>query len=83
MKDLTVRLKLVNGNIEVFKTDEYIISKIKEMHPDILDVKVYTSTGKLIAHRRRWRQRFYKKYLYKPVSVELKPDAESALIPEV
>lgn len=83
MKGIIVKLKLVNGNIEMFETENYVVSKVKEMHPDILDVKVYTTSGKLIAHRRRWRQRFYKKYLYKPVSVELKPDAESAPIPEV
>jgi hypothetical protein len=82
MKGIIVKLKLVNGNIEMFETENYVVSKVKEMHPDILDVKVYTTSGKLIAHRRRWRQRFYKKYLYKPVSVELKPDAESAPIPE-
>lgn len=82
MKGIIVKLKLVNGNIEMFETENYVVSKVKEMHPDILDVKVYNASGKLIAHRRRWRQRFYKKYLYKPVSVELKPDAESAPIPE-
>lgn len=79
---MIVKLKTVQGNIEIFRTKSYVISKVKDMHPDILDVKVYSETGHLLAHRWRWRQRFYKKYIYKPVQTELKPDAESAPIPE-
>ena len=64
---MTVKLKLVNGHVEIFKTENYVVSKPKEMHPDILDCRVYTDNGKLLAHRRRRFQKFYIKYQYKPL----------------
>ncbi len=67
---MTVKVKLVNGNFEIFKTDSYIVSKTKDLHPDILDCKVYADNGKLLIRRRRLFQRFYKKYQYKPLPPE-------------
>ena len=67
---MTVKLKLVNGNYEIYKTDSYVVSKIKDMHPDILDCKVYADNGRLLIRRRRLFQRFYKKYQYKPLPPE-------------
>lgn len=75
---VTVRVKLVDGNIEVFTTDKYMVSSVKDMHSAILDAKVYAGS-KCIVHRHRWFQKFYKKFIYKPVQQELKPeDAEPA-----
>lgn len=70
---MTVKLKLINGNTEIFKTDSYMVSKVKEMHPDILDCKVYADCGRLLLHRRRHFQRFYKKYVYKPLPPQPEP----------
>lgn len=70
---MTVKIKNIDGNIETFETENYLIGSKKEMHPAILDVKVYTG-GRLIVHRRRHFQKFYKKYLYKPVQQELQPE---------
>ena len=67
---MTVKLKLVNGNYEIFKTESYVVSKIKDLHPDILDCKVYADNGRLLIRRRRLFQRFYKKYQYKPLPPE-------------
>lgn len=75
---ITVKVKLVDGNTDIFTTEKYMVSSIKEMHPAILDVQVYADRKRLI-HRRRYFQWFYKKFLYKPVQQELKPeDAEPA-----
>lgn len=63
---VVVKLKLVNGNTEIFCTENYVVCPVKVMHPDILDVKVYAGT-KVIKHSRRRFQWFYKKYLYKPL----------------
>lgn len=63
---VVVKLKLVNGNTEIISTDNYVVCPVKDMHPDILDVKVYVGT-KVIKHSRRCFQWFYKKYLYKPL----------------
>lgn len=63
---VVVKLKLVNGNTEILSAENYVVSSVKDMHPDILDVKVYVGT-KVIKHSRRYFQWFYKKYLYKPL----------------
>lgn len=69
---ITVKVKLVNGNVEIFKTESYVVSKVKDMHSAILDVKVYADRKRLI-HRKRHFQWFYKKFLYRPEQTELKP----------
>ena len=70
---VTVKVKLVNGSVEIFETNSYVVSPIKDMHPDILDVKVYIDT-KLTKHVHRKLQWFYKKFLYKPIQQELKSE---------
>ncbi len=67
---ITVKVKLVDGNTDIFTTDRYTVSTIKQMHPAILDVKVY-SGRKLLIHKRRHFQWFYKKFQYIPVQEEL------------
>lgn len=62
---LIVKLKMVNGQTEIFHTEGYIVSTIKEMMPEILEVKVYIG-NKVIKRSRRKFQWFYKKFLYKP-----------------
>lgn len=66
---LIVKLKLVNGRTEIFQTEGYIVSPVKEMIPEILEVKVYIG-NKVIKRCRRKFQWFYKKYLYKPTPKE-------------
>jgi hypothetical protein len=68
---ITVKVKLIDGNIDIFTTDKYMVAPIRQMHPAILDVKVYADR-KLLIHKRRPFQWFYKKFLYKPERVELK-----------
>lgn len=70
---ITVKLKTVHGTIENFTTDKYMVSPVKDMHPDILDVKVYAGS-KCIIHKKRHFQVIYKKFIYKPIQQELKPE---------
>lgn len=65
---MTVKAKLVNGNIETFDTPNYVLGPAKEMHPDIISVKVY-SGSKLIASRSRLFPAIYKKFIYKSLPV--------------
>ena len=70
---ITVKLKTVHNPCEIFETEKYIVSTIKEMHTYILEVMVYTE-GRKIYHCKRHFQWFYKKFLYKPVQQEIKPE---------
>lgn len=64
---MTVKTKTIKGTTEIFETDGYIISSIRDMHPDILKVHVY-SNGKLIAKKKRKFIFLYKKFFYKPLN---------------
>jgi hypothetical protein len=70
---VTVKVKTVKNTIEVFNTESYVIGPKADMHPAILDVRVYAGS-RCIFHRRRWFQKIYKKFLYKPVQTELKQE---------
>ena len=70
---VTVKVKTVRDTVEVFNTESYVISPKKDLHPDLLEVTVYAGSRK-IYHMRRWFQKFYKKFLYKPIQTELKPE---------
>jgi hypothetical protein len=70
---VTVKVKTVKNTIEVFNTESYIISEKKDLHPDLLDVKVYVGS-RMVCHIKRHFQWFYKKFLYKPVQTELKQE---------
>ena len=70
---VTVKVKTVKDTVEVFNTESYIIGPKKDLHPDLLDVKVYAGS-KCVKHVKRHFQWFYKKFLYKPLQTELKPE---------
>ena len=68
---VTVKVKTVHNTVEVFNTESYVIGKKKDMHPDILEVSVY-SGNKRIAHSKRHFQGVYKRFFYKPLQEEVK-----------
>lgn len=72
---VTVKVKTVKNTVEVFNTESYVIGQKKDLHPDLLDVKVYAGS-KCVIHIKRHFQWFYKKYLYKPLQIKL--DGENA-----
>ena len=67
---MIVKLKLINGNIEVFNTDKYVFSTLKELHPDICDATIYSDTGRKIHSIKRPFQFIYKHFLYKPLKTD-------------
>jgi hypothetical protein len=74
---LTVKVKLIDGSVDIFTTEKYLISTKEDLHPAILDVKVYAE-GKRIARRRRHFHWYYKRFVYKPVQQELTPESAEA-----
>lgn len=70
---VTVKVKTIHNTTEVFSTESYAIGPKKDMHPDLLDVKVYAGSRR-VYHVKRHFKWFYKKFLYKPIEVELKPE---------
>lgn len=78
---LVVKLKLVDGNVQIFSTENFVVTPVKDMMPEILDVKVY-SEGKVIQHTKRKHQWYYKKYVYKPTPKEEQPIVEEQPVQE-
>lgn len=69
---MTVKIKRVDGNTEIFTAENYIIGQKKFLHPAILEVRVYAGS-RMIARQKRHFQKIYKKFFYKPVVQELTP----------
>ena len=66
---MTIITELANGNTEIFKSDNYTISKIKDFHPLILSVSIYDN-GKKIVSKKRVFKWFYKKFTFKSERVQ-------------
>lgn len=74
---ITIKIKTVNGDVETFTTEKFTVGEKKKWYPEILDIRVFIET-RCVLHKKRHLQWFYKKFLYKPSQIELKPDgAES------
>jgi hypothetical protein len=63
-----IKLELVNGNVEMFETNNFVCAPKAEMNPDILKCEVFDSSGKRRYVSERHFKSFYKKYLYKPAA---------------
>lgn len=64
---MTAKIKLIDGNFECFDTDKFFLEKKKNMRPDVLEVSLYSNSGRRILHFKRRFHRIYKKYFYKPL----------------
>ena len=71
---MIIKVKLVDGTTEFNQTDKYAFSKLEDCHPAILEATLYTDQGKKLKTLKRRRQKFYVKYVYRPVHTELKAD---------
>lgn len=60
---MIVKVKLANGNTEVFETQNYVIGSDKDFHPMIMQIEIYDS-GKRIAVRRRKFGWWYKHFIF-------------------
>lgn len=66
---MTIVSSLADGTKEVFESGNYRISTVKDMHPMIVSVKVY-SNGKKIAGISRRFPFFYKHFTFKSEKVQ-------------
>lgn len=64
---MLVKIKLTKNRRQAFHTNEYLLGPVAEMHPDILELTVYTDDGrKKLMHAKRPHPKHYEKYEYKP-----------------
>lgn len=66
---MTIITELANGNIEIFESENYVISKPKDFHPLILKVSVYSNNRKLKSISRRFKF-IYKHFIFKSEKVQ-------------
>lgn len=73
-----VKVKRVDSFVELFSTDKYTLTTVKELHPVILRADVFTDSGKRLACIKRPFPFFYKHFVYKPEMLEgLTPQTET------
>ena len=66
---MTVITELANGNTEVFETNNYVVSKIKDFHPLICKIKIYENGKKIFQLSRVWVW-FYKHFTFKTEKIQ-------------
>lgn len=66
---MIVKIERADGEIEIFNTDNYRISKSKEFHPLICKVSVYDN-GKKIKVVKRPFKFIYKYFIFKSKTVQ-------------
>lgn len=66
---MTVKTYLVDGTKELFETQNYKISTIKDLHPMILKVEVFAD-GKRIEKLYRKHKFFYKHFTFNTPKVQ-------------
>ena len=66
---MTVKVYLVDDTAEVFETNNYKVSKIKDFHPVICGVAIYDN-GTKIFHKQRRFVWFYKNFTFKSKKIQ-------------
>ena len=66
---MTVKVLTVENNVECFEVSNYIVTRIKDMNPMILSVKIYSGT-KVIMRKSRPFKWFYKHVTFKSRKVQ-------------
>ena len=75
---MNIKVRRVDGFVELFSTDKYTLTTVKELHPAILRAEVFTDGGKRIACIKRPFPFIYKHFVFKPEMLEgliLQPEA--------
>lgn len=68
---MIIKLEIVNGSVEVFKAEKYILARPKQMHPDIVSATIFSDDGKkILAKKARIFKWLYKKFFWKPLTAE-------------
>jgi hypothetical protein len=60
---MEIKIKTVDNIIELFHSDNFVISEIKDFRPEIISVEVF-SGGKRIAKRKRLFPTIYKRFIF-------------------
>lgn len=68
---MTAKVTLVNGTIESFQTEKYIVSSPKDFHPLIIMVEIFDN-GKRIAKRKRAFSWWYRRFTFNNYKVQQK-----------
>lgn len=66
---MIVKTELADNTIEIFETNNYKISTIKDMHPMIVSVSVFAA-GKLIKKIRRPFSFIYRHFIFKSYKIQ-------------
>lgn len=66
---MVVKTELANGNVEIFESNNYVISKPKDFHPLLCKVSIYDN-GKKIKSVSRPFKFFYKHFTFKSDKVQ-------------
>lgn len=67
---MIVKMILADGTLEMFETGNYKISKVKDFHPLICKVTVFSNNGKKIKSVKRPFVFFYKHFTFKSEKVQ-------------
>ena len=67
---MRVQITLVDKTVQFLETQTFALSPVETMRSDILEAKIFTNEGKLLAVRRRKHWNHYIKYEYKPEPIE-------------
>lgn len=66
---MEIKIKTVDNIIELFHSDNFVISKVTDFRPEIISVEVF-SNGKRIAKRKRLFPLIYKRFIFPLPSVQ-------------
>ena len=67
---MIIKMILADGTLDVFETGNYKISKVKDFHPLICKVTVFSNNGKKIKSVKRPFSFFYKHFTFKSEKVQ-------------
>ena len=66
---MEIKIKTVDNIIELFHSNNFVMSEIKDFRPEIISVEVF-SNGKRIAKRKRLFSWLYKRFIFPLPSVQ-------------
>lgn len=68
---MIVKAELADGTTDIFQTDIYKISTLKDFHPMLCSVEIYSGTKRIKKISRRFKF-FYKHFIFKSRKVQNK-----------
>lgn len=71
---MTIKIKRVDGATEIFETGRFIIAPGKDTHPNIVEITVFSNSGKKLKH---WGRRFQRRYMKTHEFIVEKPKEEA------